>query len=63
MTGMKPKNAIVLDQVPLVAQEAYLHKTHFLRMDCIDTYYNLVKNTIISDVEQLIGYGQREPTD
>ena len=29
-------------------------------MDYIDTYYNPVKNTMTSDAEQLIGYGQRE---
>ena len=29
-------------------------------MDCIGTYYNLVKNTMIKDAEQLIGYGLRE---
>ena len=31
-------------------------------MDCIDTYYNPVKNTMTSGTEQLIGYGQRELT-
>ena len=29
-----------------------------LRMDCIDTYYNPVKNTMTSNAEQPIGYGQ-----
>ena len=28
-------------------------------MDCIDTYYNPVKNMTISDAEQQIEYGQR----
>ena len=32
-------------------------------MGCIDTYYNLVKNTMTSDAEQLIEYGQRELID
>ena len=32
-------------------------------MDCIDTYYKLVKNMMTNDTEQLIGYGLREPTD
>ena len=35
----------------------------FLRMDCIDTYHNLVKNKMISDAEQQIEYGQRELID
>ena len=54
MIGMKPKDAIVLDQVPLVT----LKKRYCLRMDCIDTYYNLVKNTITNSAEQWIGCGQ-----
>ena len=57
---MKPKNAIKLNEVPLVKQETILQKIYFLRMGCIDAYYNLVKNTMTIDAEQLIGYGQRE---
>ena len=60
MIGMKPKDAIKLKEVPLVARESYPPEEV---MDCIDTYYNLVKNTMASDTEQLIGYGQRELTD
>ena len=65
MIGTKPKDAIVLDQVPLVNQEncLILQKISYLKMDCIDTYYNLAKNTMIDDAEQQIEYGQKEPTD
>ena len=38
-------------------------KRYCLRMDCIDTYYNPVKNTKANNIEQLIGYGLRELTD
>ena len=62
MIGMKPKDAIKLDEVPLVARESYPPEDT-LRMDYIDTYYNLVKNTMTSDAEQLIGYGQRKLID
>ena len=34
-----------------------------MKMDCIVTYCNPVKNTMTSDAEQLIGYGQRELID
>ena len=60
MIGMKPKDTIKLKEGPLVTQErVILQKRYFLRMDCIDTYYNPVKNTMTSGAEQLIGYGQR----
>ena len=59
MIGMKPKDAIKLKEVPLVAREAYPPEEYFLRMGCIDTYYNLVKNTMTSDAEQLIECGLR----
>ena len=59
MIGMKPKDAIKLDEVPLVAQRVILQKRYCLRMDCIDIYYNAVKNMMTSDAEQLIGYGLR----
>ena len=62
MIGMKPKDAIKLNEVPLVDRESYPEEV-ILRMGCINTYYNLVKNTTISDVEQLIEYGQRELID
>ena len=51
MIGMKPKDAIKLNKVPLVARESYPPE---------DTYYNLMKNTMTSNAEQLIGYGLRE---
>ena len=44
MIGMKPKDAIKLKEVPLVAQESSLQKRYFLRMGHIVTYYNPVKN-------------------
>ena len=58
MIGMKPKDAIKLKEVPLVAQGVILQKRYLL-MDCINTYYNPVKNMMTSDAEQLIGYGLR----
>ena len=57
MIGMEPKDAIKLKEVPLVAERVIHQKRYCLRMDCIDTYYNPVKNTMTSDTEQLIGYG------
>ena len=63
MIGMKPKDAIVLDEVPLVKREAYPSE-EVLPEDGLYRYlYNPVKNTMIKDAEQQIGYGQREPTD
>ena len=59
MIGMKPKDSIKLDEVPLSPERVILQKRYFLRMDCIDIYYNPVKNTITSDAEQLIGFGLR----
>ena len=59
MIGMKPKDAIKLKEVPLVARESYLQKRYCLRMDCINTYYNPVKNMMTNNAEQLIGYGLR----
>ena len=61
--GMKPKDAIVLDQVPPVNREVYPLEEVLPEDGCIDTYYNPVKNMMITDAEQLIGCGQREPTD
>ena len=57
MIGMKPKDAIKLKEVPLVNREDY--PPIFLRTGCINTYYNLAKNMMTSDAEQLIGYGLR----
>ena len=63
MIGRKPKDAIKLKEVPLVNQEAYPPEEVLLRMSCIDTYYNVAKNMMTSDAEQLMGYGQRELID
>ena len=63
MIGMKPKDAIKLKEVTLVALESYPPEEYCLKMDCIDTYYNPVKNTMTSGAEQLIGYGQKELID
>ena len=63
MIGMKPKDAIVLDQVPLVNREAYPPEDKLPEDGLYRYYYNLVKNMTIDDVEQLIGYGLREPID
>ena len=64
MTGMKPKDAIKLKEVPLVAQESYPEE-EVLPEDELYRYLlqHPAKNTMISDTEQLIGYGQRELTD
>ena len=60
---MKPKDAIKMDQVPLVYQENYPKEDTLPRMGCIITYYNPVKNTMINDAEQWIGYGLRRLRD
>ena len=59
MIGIKPKDAIKLDEVPLVNREANPPEEVVPEDGCIDTYYNPEKNTMTSDAEQLIGYGQR----
>ena len=56
MIGTKPKGAIKLNEVPLVDQRVILKKRYFLRMGCIDTYYNPLKNMMISDAEQQIEF-------
>ena len=63
MIGMKPKDAIELDEVPLSNERPILQKKYCLKMDCIDTYYNLVKNMMVANVEHWIGCGQRELID
>ena len=57
MIGMKPKDAIKLDEVPLVAQESYPPE-EVLPEDGLYRYLS-VKNTMTSNAEQLIGYGLR----
>ena len=63
MIGMKPKDAIKLDEVSLVKRESILQKIHSLKMDCIGTYYDPVRNMMIKDAEQPIEYGLRELKD
>ena len=59
MIGMKPKDAIKLDEVLLVVQESYPAE-EVLPEDGLYRYLlQPVKNTMTSDAEQLIGYGQR----
>ena len=60
---MKPKDAIKLKEVPLVARESYPPEEVLPVMGGIDTYYNPVKNTMTSNTEQLIGYGLRLAID
>ena len=57
MIGMKPKDTIKLDEVPLVNQEVYPPE------DKLPEDYNPVKNTMTRDAEQPIGFGLRELTD
>ena len=59
MIGMKPKDAIKLKEVSLVAREAYPPEEVLPEDGCIDTYYNPAKNTMTSGAEQLIGYDLR----
>ena len=59
MIGMKPKDAIKLKEIPLVARESYPPEEVLPEDGCIDTYYNPVKNMMTSNAEQLIGYGLR----
>ena len=61
MIGMSQKDAIKLQEVPLV--DSIHQKIHCLRMDCIITYYNLVKNMMTNVKEQRIEYGLRKLTD
>ena len=42
MIGMKPKDEIKLDTVPL--DKNIQKKPYYPRMDCIDTFINLVNN-------------------
>ena len=49
MIGMKPKNWM---KFHWSIKKIIHQKKHCLRMGCIDTYYNLVKNTTINDTEQ-----------
>ena len=66
MIGMKLIDAIKLKEVSLFNRESCPPeedtKTHCLRMDCIITFYNQVKNTTIKVKEQRIGYDLRRLT-
>ena len=58
MIGMKPKDAIELDTVPL--DKTYLKKKPYSpRMDCIDTFINLVKNMETKKDEQQTLFGAK----
>ena len=57
MIGMKPKDTIKLNEVPLVNYASYPPE------EVLNTYYNLVKNTMTSNAAQLIEYGRKELTD
>ena len=59
MIGMKPKDAIKLNEAPLVNRESYPPEEVLPEDGLYRYYYNLVKNTMTSNAEQLIGYGQR----
>ena len=59
MIGMKPKDAIKLKEVPLVARESYPPE-EVLPEDGLYRYLlQPMKNMMTSDAEQLIGYGLR----
>ena len=63
MIGMKPKDTIKLDQVLLLSRESYPPE-EILPEDGLYQYLlQMVKNTMTSNAEQLIGYGQRELID
>ena len=61
MIRMKSKDAIVLDQVPLVTLGSYPEE-EVLPEDGL-YHHNPVKNTMTNDAEQRIGYGLRELID
>ena len=63
MIGMKPKDAIKLNEVPLVDRESYPEEDTLPEDGLYHYLLQLVKNMMTSDAEQLIGYGLREPTD
>ena len=63
MIGMKPKDAIKLNQFIQSVERIVLQKLHCLRMDCIIICYNLVKNMMTNVKEQRIGYGLKRLTD
>ena len=63
MTGMKSKDAIKLNQVPLVNRENYPPEDKLPEDGLYRYLLQLVKNTMIKDAEQWIEYGLRRLTD
>ena len=59
MIGMKPKDAIKLKEVPLVTRESYPPEEVLPEDGLYQYLLQPEKNTMTSDAEQLIGYGQR----
>ena len=57
MTGMKPKDVIKLNQVPLVNRENFPPEDTLSEDGCITICYNLVKNMMINVIEQWVEYG------
>ena len=55
MIGMKPKDAIKLDTIPL--DNRIQKKPYYLRMDCIDTFINLLNNMETKKEEQQTLFG------
>ena len=63
MIGMKHKDAIKLDEVPLVNRESYPPEEVLPEDGLYQYLLQPQKNTMTSGAEQLIGYGQRELID
>ena len=63
MIGMKPKDAIVLEEVPLVDGEVYPEEDKLPEDGLYRYLLHLVKNTMIIDAEQQTGYGLKRLTD
>ena len=63
MIGMKHKDAVKLNEVPLVDRESYTEKDTLPEDGLYHYLYDLVKSMMTSNAEQPIGYGQRELTD
>ena len=57
MIGMKPKDAIKLDTVPL--DKTYPKKPYYARIDCIDTFINLVNNMETKKDGQQTSFGAK----
>ena len=57
MIGMKPKDEIKLDTVPL--DKNIQKKPYYPRMDCIDTFINLVNNMETKKDGQQTSFGAK----